>query len=129
MEKQDGLVVSAFKRRGLRRLALIGMLAAGLSGVSASALAYGDARPGFIVNIQPNASGLVFFNQSSAHTNKPACAASNDRWAINAATPGGQALLSVLLTAYAAGKAVTITGTGACAEWPDTEGVVYFLVQ
>jgi hypothetical protein len=54
----------------------------------------------------------------------PACGAGNGtRWAFNATTPAGQAMLSVILTAYASGRPVSIYGTNTCLDWGDTESI------
>jgi len=70
---------------------------------------------------------VVYFNQNGTRTGQPACATQN-RWSINTTTAKGQAMLSVLLTAYASGKPISIQGTGDCRDWPDTESIDYFFL-
>ena len=53
----------------------------------------------------------------------PLCSTVLRHWVFNAATANGQAMLSALLTFYSQGKAVAVTGTGACSDWGDTETV------
>jgi hypothetical protein len=68
--------------------------------------------------------GKVFFNHTGSRTASPPCATQN-RWVFNGATSQGQAMLSVLMTAYATGKQIAIDGSGTCPDWGDTETVRY----
>jgi hypothetical protein len=69
--------------------------------------------------------GQVIFYTSGAHSGQPACATQNTRWIFAGTTTAGQATLSLVMTAYATGKPITVYGTGACDMWPDTETVNY----
>ena len=46
-------------------------------------------------------------------------------FAVDTSTVDGRKALSFLLTAYTAGKAVNIAGTGSCSLWGDTENLLY----
>lgn len=63
----------------------------------------------------------------------PACQATRPdtagRWGLDASMPGGQALLSILATAYAQRKRIWIVGTGACQAWYDSENISYAQVE
>jgi hypothetical protein len=84
-----------------------------------------EAGPGQISNLIVVENGTVLFNQSGSRTTPPGCQASTTpkRWAFNGTTPAGQAMLSLLLRAYATSKTVLIFGTGTCTAWSDTENV------
>ena len=66
-------------------------------------------------------------NQNPTHLNitgnyiaKPACATSG-YWAVDTDTQQGKSILSLLLTAYATGKEISLLGTGNCSLRPDME--------
>ncbi|WP_375396473.1 hypothetical protein [uncultured Sphingomonas sp.] len=85
-----------------------------------------SAGAGAIHNVLPiQNNGPVLFNQDGTRSTPPACSTIPGRWAIDASTPGGQAKLAVLLTAYAQGRQITVYGTGICDVWVDTETVLY----
>ena len=113
--------------RTLWRAALGGALAVGLSTAPAAA---GQAAYGTVYNVMPylNGSGLMFFSQAGSTTGHPACA-TQPRWVINLSTPGGQAAASTIITAYATGKPIAVTGTGSCADWGDTESILFVVTQ
>jgi hypothetical protein len=46
-----------------------------------------------------------------------------NRWVFDVTTAKGQAMLSMVLTAYSTGKKIAVTGSGACPDWSDTETV------
>jgi hypothetical protein len=71
--------------------------------------------------------GKAFFYTTGARSAVPGCSTVLKRWVFNAATANGQAMLSALLTFYSAGKAIAVTGTGACTDWGDTETVRYVI--
>lgn len=71
-----------------------------------------------------NGNGKVFFNHSGSRNGTPTCA-SVQRWVFDASTPAGQAILSSLLTFETRGTQFSVNGTGACADWGDTETVSY----
>lgn len=92
--------------------------------IPTAAVAASDSTPGTVSNILV-LSGKVFFFTTGTRTSTPTCHTQSSRWVFNAATPEGQAMLSVLLTAYASNKAISVHGTGACADWGDTESVEF----
>ena len=73
--------------------------------------------------------GKVFFNLSGTRDTRPACATVPERWAFDATTPAGQALMAALLTFEARGKQISVIGTGTCPDWSDTESALYILEQ
>lgn len=104
--------------------------------VALGALAGGSAQasntaPVIVMSITPTNYGMVYFTHAGTRTQIPSCgAASNSRYAFSVATPGGQAMLSTLLTAFATHKPVTIVGTSACDQAaPDTESAAYFVIS
>jgi len=74
--------------------------------------------------------GRVLFYVSGAKTGwSPACDANGTAgpWEISTSTAWGQALMSVMMTAYAQGKQININGSGACVLGAYTsEGVASF---
>src|SRR5438094_4268880 len=70
--------------------------------------------------------GVIIFAVSGARANVPPCATIPQRFAINGTTPVGKLHVAGLLSAYAQGKQVVVTGTGTCPDWGDTESVSYF---
>lgn len=112
-----------------RRVCLLAVvLAAGLAASSANA---SWATNGTVSGIEPlspqGASNVMFFVQNGTRSTSPAppACATNQRWVINLNSPSGQAMASTVLTAYSLGKPVMIQGTGACADWPDSESILY----
>jgi hypothetical protein len=92
-----------------------------------AAIAAGYQDWGTIFNVSMDAaSGTAFLYSTGARglaqDTKPTCATAN-RWAISAATPAGQAVLSAIMTAFGAGKSVVVFGTGNCNTWADTETI------
>jgi hypothetical protein len=105
-------------------------LAALVCCLMASAADASDASSGAITQPQATQNGAVIFVHSGTRTTPPSCGASYPtRWAIDASTPQGQSQLSVLLTAYALHKSISIHGTGACSIWGDTETVAILLIN
>lgn len=89
-----------------------------------------DASSGTITQPQATQNGAVIFVHSGTRTAAPACGAGYaTRWAVDASTLQGQAQLSVLLTAYALHKSITIHGAGTCSIWGDTETVGIILIN
>lgn len=97
------------------------LLTAALLGLSLTAHA-SDAGPGVVSHVFSTRNGFVFFQHSGARSARPSCA-TMDRWAINYATPAGQALLAHLFTVRASSRTVSIIGAGTCDSWPDTEDI------
>lgn len=71
------------------------------------------------------AGGVVMFYQDGDRSGAPSCQGADvpKRWAFDASTGAGHAMLSILLTAYAQHRTVKIVGTGACSVQGDTETV------
>ena len=87
----------------------------------------GGAWAGLISNVHVFDTGVVIFSSSGTRYGVPACAASTNRFVIDASTAGGKAQLAGLLAAYHAGKAITVLGNGTCTIYFDSESVTYFL--
>jgi len=90
-----------------------------------------DAAFGYISYPYGTSNGAVMFNTDGVRGTPPACSGPGlgQRFAINASTLVGQAQLSVLMTAYALKKRISIHGTGTCSIWGDTETVDFFMVE
>jgi hypothetical protein len=69
--------------------------------------------------------GKVFFITNGSRDAMPGCSTAGNRWVFNGSTAQGQAMISALLTYHATGKQDIVQGTGACADWGDTESVEY----
>lgn len=107
--------------------ASVALLAATLS--IGSVAEASTSAPSKVYNITITANGIAYFFQEASRTGYPACAGNFPaRWAFNASTPGGQAVLSTILTAYATNKPVFVAGTGACDVAGDTESVGYLYI-
>ena len=116
--------------RKIDHLLLFGAASISLMASQQPAYAGGAAPVGTINTIQPLVSpplGVLFFNTTGSHTGGPSCA-TGTRWAIDTTTSAGQTMASVVLTAYALGKQIAVTGTGTCSAWSDTETVYYLTV-
>jgi len=113
------------KKFGIAACALVASLGLGMQAHAS------DAAFGYISGPFGMSNGAVLFFTSGARTTPPACSGPNleRRYALNASTIAGQSQLSVLMTAYAMGKRITIHGTGTCSIWGDTETVDYFAVE
>jgi hypothetical protein len=115
--------------RALKRAAACAALGTALIGSWADA---GSSSSGLVSNIIPQnpisgSPSVVFFTSSGTRSGRPACATSA-RWVINTTTIGGQVMVSVLLTAYARGRPVSVSGTGACDDWSGAESVSYLVM-
>lgn len=108
---------------------IIQYLAVVALGALATAAQATSAGWGHVSTIAVQHAGVAFFtldaNMPSAW---PSCATAQ-RYAINLATPGGQALYSALLTAQKARSLVALFGTGVCDAWADSESTDYILVN
>ena len=61
---------------------------------------------------------------SGTAADRPSCALGQTYWMIkDENTVVGKSQLSMLLTAYASGKTVGVTGSGTCKRWGDGEDV------
>lgn len=89
-----------------------------------------NSTPQRVYNITITDSGLVYFFQEGPNrTGYPACAGNfPTRWSFNASTPGGQSVLSTILTAYATNKPIYVSGKGVCDVAGDTESVGYLYI-
>jgi hypothetical protein len=68
---------------------------------------------------------LLFYFDGAAHGTS--CGSQNQRYEVAVSDANGQALLSLILSAYAQQKTVDVTGTGACGS-NDTEFVQLILM-
>jgi hypothetical protein len=114
--------------RRLRPVVLCSAIAAFYIGASSAAQA-SSVGGVTITTVLTTNGNTVYFTHSGTRTGVPSCGTTyTNRFAFNAGTPAGQALLSTLLTAYSMQKNVSIVGTGACTTTTDTEDVSYILV-
>lgn len=116
------------KTENKRPLRAISILLAGLCLPTTASADASGASMGYIIGVQPAAPGGLFFRQTGSRSTRPSCA-TIDRWVINVSTPEGQTMAATLLTAYSLHKRISVTGTGGCATWGDTETVLYFAVE
>lgn len=106
------------------RLPLL-LLATLLASVAGPAVASSQG-PGMASSISTGADGMVWFTHNGVRAGTlPSCADPNGLWVFNAATPAGQAMLANLLAATAAGKPVSIQGSGTCIG--DHESIAYIV--
>lgn len=91
-----------------------------LSGAANASTATGKINRVYVMG-----NGVAMFHlDHPPRTDLPACATGlPTRWAFNAATPEGQAKLSLVLTAYSSGREMVVHGLDACPDWGDTESV------
>lgn len=90
-----------------------------------------SAAIGSIYAIYGTNNGAVLFSTTGTRTQPRACQDPGGPhvFAIDASTTAGQAAVSVLLTAHAQNKRVTIWGSGNCSIWGGVETISYFLVE
>jgi hypothetical protein len=90
-----------------------------------TAFAGGQVNRATIVNMAINKSygNFVFIQTSITPTGAAVCANSSWQFTLSLSNPGDSQLYAMLLTAYASGALVNITGTGACSEYPTVESV------
>lgn len=81
-----------------------------------------------ITSMIPNAYGYIFFKTEGTKSGTPPACDTAQRWSINGTTPSGQIQASALMSAFYAGKIISVYGTGTCTNWSDTENVDYFAV-
>lgn len=98
--------------------------AAAFSPISTQASTVNNAK---LTQLITNSVGAVFFMTDGTRAGDPACDTMH-RWVIAANTIQGQALASTVLSAYLAGRIVTVAGKGTCATWADSEDVDYVIV-
>ena len=74
-----------------------------------------------------NGAGVIMFAVQN-HTNPPSDCPSHE-WAFDANTDHGKAMYSLLLSAAAQGKPVTVIGAGDCKAWSDRERPSWIMVD
>ncbi|WP_156025007.1 hypothetical protein [Sphingomonas phyllosphaerae] len=108
-------------------LPLAALFVIGVAGSSTPALA--SNQGGLVTKVAFAGPRLLFWVSGARGGARPGCDCCN-RWELAVSDPNGQARMSLVLTAYAQGKNISIAGTGACvAGANDTEGVDYFEVS
>jgi len=114
----------------MRRLGLILATVFFGLGLGASASA-STTDAGYVSHIIINDNGVILFTHTGTRTTPPACSGPTlgTRWAFDGSTGAGHAKLSALLSAYALHKRIWVVGTGACANWGDTESVNFFELE
>ncbi len=117
-----------FSKSSARRLSVVTAAALAVAGLASPAAA-SSSQSGTISTILPLRNGIVLFNHSGARSATPACHTIPGRWALDASTTAGQASLSVLMSAYLAGKRIAILGQGNCSSHGDTEAVEHFVIN
>jgi len=84
---------------------------------------------GYISGINAANNGAVLFTvtvNGSTRSSIPSCAATFPaRWAIDASTVPGQIAAQILMTAFQQHRPISVTGTGSCTIWSNTETVSY----
>ena len=95
-----------------------------------SSVAVAGHSEGKVTMLMAHVGDLVMF-RAGVHHNKPACSTVGDEWVISLKTETGRAMYSLLLSAQAQGKSVSVIGpeNGAqpqsCPAWPDRESPIY----
>lgn len=72
-----------------------------------------------------NSESCVFITLDGSISTKPTCNTSEAHFVLDASTSAGKNHLSVILSAFMTGKYVTISGTGACTHYQNTEDFRY----
>lgn len=110
----------------VKRVALkIGMALALVCGANAAGASTASGGTISAISVEQ---GRLFFYVSGSRTATPPCHTVPGRWVFDASTAQGQAMMAALMTFYSQGKQVSVSGTNACANWPDTESVQYILL-
>jgi len=106
------------------------LLAAGLAALLAAPLAHAQSsQDGTVLQIRVRATdGLVYVYINGPRTTAPGCATDTFFSVANETSVSGRQQLAMLTMAQAAGKRVTIYGTGACARWPSAEDIAEVVV-
>jgi len=78
-----------------------------------------------VTQISPDKDGKVVVYLDTPRESRPACSAVNVTYSVDAATPGGQVMLSALYTALASDLPVDIKGGSVCTEYSNTESIGY----
>jgi hypothetical protein len=115
-----------FTTKRVQRSAILTMF--GLLGGVASASAAGT-YVGTITNVEGYGenTNAVFVLINGTVSGSPSCATQNYRFVLNPSNASGQALLAIALSALARNVTVTITGSGTCSIWGDTESILLLL--
>ena len=94
-----------------------------------SSLAFADTtpvsgRPTGMTPLQPDGVIIFWLAGVTRPAGYPACVQSApNRFAVPTNTDAGKAMIATLLTAYALGYNIMVTGSGACSNYPDAETV------
>lgn len=85
--------------------------------------AHAGSEVGVITELHARNDGLVAFELSGTHADRPACA-THEYWIIqNENSAFGQRQFALLQQAYLSGRPVSVIGLGACPRWGDGEDV------
>jgi len=96
--------------------------------LNASPAAASDQQ-GKVIQVAGDTGNPAVFLLSGTRTSMPSCA-TEGWWALpTASTDQGKALLSLILTAFAANKTVTVHGSGACTAFSNREDVAWLIVE
>ena len=106
------------------------LLAGALSALLAAAPAQAQSsQDGTVLQLRVRATdGLVYVYVNGPRTAAPGCATDTFFSVANETSVAGRQQLAMLTMAQAAGKRVTIYGTGACARWPSAEDIADVVV-
>lgn len=99
-------------------------LAVALAALSMQAQA-SNAINGFVQGFVTIPGGAILVFTTGTRTTPPACSNTSfpTRWAFSGTTAEGQAMLSILLSAYALHQPVSFYGTGTCTVLGDSETI------
>jgi len=100
------------------------LIAGAILAIHTSPAQASDQGPGQIFYVHAMQGGVVLFSLSGPRNTQPSCGPLN-RWSFDASSSDGQAVLSILLTAYATGKPVIVKGSNICPDGYETERVDY----
>ena len=93
-------------------------------------VSFAGSQGGKITQLIARSDNLHYFFLEGTPTNRPDCALSQNYWMIkDENSVAGKTQISMLLTAYASGKAITVVGTGECTRWSDGEDVSYIKLE
>ncbi len=96
------------------------------------AMAAANAANGYITGFVAQNNGTVFFFQNGTLSGShPACDTGGlpQRWALDATTAAGQALLSLLITAKVTHQIIKINGSGTCPSGGNSESPGLFVTD
>lgn len=106
------------------------LLAAAVAALLGAAPAHAQSsQDGTVLQIRVRATdGLVYIYVNGPRTTAPGCATDTFFSIANETSVAGRQQLAMLTMAQAAGKRVTIYGSGACARWPSAEDIAEVVV-